>query len=244
MPDALSLLNMNNTCHLECLMWAVYDGALLVGGWPELPGNCPWSTLLASLYRHIYRGHEDVAHCPPYPLASWDCQERVEALCREGRLGSTWGGQWRASRPRRRSRSSSQCCSQTLAQGYRNGHSHSSSPCPPSRCHCGATLSLNANTMPKLASAVNIMSHAWSNHSCGGMVRASLNDEDAWEDDFQTPHMLVHHIVQWEGAAAENQPQGAWKPPEEAPSGDCVTKWILVIRRQCLLVVWRWSIKV
>ena len=31
MPDALSLLNLNNTCHLEHLTWVVYDGALLVG---------------------------------------------------------------------------------------------------------------------------------------------------------------------------------------------------------------------
>ena len=30
-PDALSLLNINDTCHLERLAWAVYDGALLVG---------------------------------------------------------------------------------------------------------------------------------------------------------------------------------------------------------------------
>ena len=40
-PDALSLLNMNDVCHLECLVWAVYDGALLVGVWPELPGSHP-----------------------------------------------------------------------------------------------------------------------------------------------------------------------------------------------------------
>ena len=31
MPDALSLLNVNNTHHLQHLTWAVYDGALLVG---------------------------------------------------------------------------------------------------------------------------------------------------------------------------------------------------------------------
>ena len=31
MPDALSLLNINDARHLECLAWAVYDGALLVG---------------------------------------------------------------------------------------------------------------------------------------------------------------------------------------------------------------------
>ena len=107
MPDALSLLDMNHARHLEHLTWAVYDGALLAGGWLELPGNCLWCTVLAGLYRHICRGHEDVAHCPPYTLASWDCQERVEVLHREGMLGSMWGGQPRASRLRRRSRSSS-----------------------------------------------------------------------------------------------------------------------------------------
>ena len=195
MPDALALLNMNNARHLEHLVWAVYDGALLVGGWPELPGNCPWSTVLAGLYKHIYRGHEDMAHCPPHTLASWDCQERIEVLRRRGRLSSTWGGQRRASRPRRRSRSSSRCCSQTLAQGDRNRHSCSPSPCMPLRCHCGATLYPNANTMPKLALAVNILSYARSSHSGGGVAQASLDDEDTWEDEFQTTHTPVRCVV-------------------------------------------------
>ena len=31
MPDALSLLNLNDGHHLKCLTWMVYDGALLVG---------------------------------------------------------------------------------------------------------------------------------------------------------------------------------------------------------------------
>ena len=106
-PDALALLNMNDAHHLECLAWAVYDGVLLVGRQPKLPGNRPWCMGLAGLYKHIYRGHEDVAHCLPHTLASWDCQERIEALHRGVRLSSTWGGQRRASRPRRRSRSSS-----------------------------------------------------------------------------------------------------------------------------------------
>ena len=105
-PDALALLNVNDARHLKCLAWAVYDGALLVGRWPKLRGNHPWCTMLAGLYKHIYRGHKDAAHCPPHTLASWDCQERIEALHRGGRLSSTWGGQRRASRPRR-SRSSS-----------------------------------------------------------------------------------------------------------------------------------------
>ena len=49
--------------------------------------------------------------------------------------------------------------------------------------------------MPKLASAINIPSHAWSSHSGGGMAQASLDDEDTWDDDFQTPHTPVHCIV-------------------------------------------------
>ena len=133
-------------------------------------------------------------------------------------------GQQRASRPR----SSSRCHSQTPAQGDRNGHSHGSSPCMPSRCHCGAALYPDANTMPKLASAVNVLFHAWSSHSCGEMARASLDDEDAWEDDFQTPHMPVHHVVWQEG----DWLQGGWKPPGEAPAGVLVIRWILVRRRQ------------
>ena len=40
-PDALALLNMNNIRHLEHLTWVVYDGALLVGPWPELSGDHP-----------------------------------------------------------------------------------------------------------------------------------------------------------------------------------------------------------
>ena len=84
-PNALSLLNVDDACHLECLMWAVYDGTLLVGGQPKLPGDHLWCTMLAGLYKHIYRGHDDVAHCPPHTLGSWDCQERIEVLCRGGR---------------------------------------------------------------------------------------------------------------------------------------------------------------
>ena len=81
----LYLLNVNDAHHLEYLMWAIYDGALLVGERPKLPGNCPWCTVLAGLYRHIYKAMR-MAHCLPYMLAYWDCQERVEALCQEGRI--------------------------------------------------------------------------------------------------------------------------------------------------------------
>ena len=52
--------------------------------------------------------------------------------------------------------------------------------------------------MPKLISAVNVLSHAQSSHPGGGMAQASLNDNNAWDDDFQTPHMPVLCVVQRE----------------------------------------------
>ena len=175
MPDALALLNVDDAHHLKCLAWAVYDGALLAGAWPELPGDCPWCRVLAVLHKHIYQGHDDAAHCPPHTLGSWDCQEQIEALWRGGGLSSTQGGWRRASWHRRRSRSSSRCHSQTPARGNRDGHSRDSPPCTPSRCYCGASAFLDANTLPKLASTVNVPTHAQSSHSSGGMAWASLD---------------------------------------------------------------------
>ena len=107
MPDALALLNMDDACHLECLTWAVYDGTLLVGPWPKLPGDHPWCTVLAGLHKHIYRGRDDAVHCLLHTLGSWDWQEQIEVLWRGGRLSSTRGGWRRTYWPRRRSRSSS-----------------------------------------------------------------------------------------------------------------------------------------
>ena len=85
-PNALALLNIEDTRHLEHLMWAVYNGTLLVGPRPELLGACTWCTVLAGLQRHIYRGRDDVAHCPPQTLGSWDHEEWVEALHHVGSL--------------------------------------------------------------------------------------------------------------------------------------------------------------
>ena len=155
--------------------------------------------MLVGLYKHIYWGCNDVAHCPPYTLASWDCQERTEVLHREGRLGAAWSGHKRASRSRRRSRSSSRHCFRMPDLRDWSGHSCCSLPNMPSKCHCGEPLSLGANTTPKLPSAVNILAYAWSSCSAGGMARASLDDKEAWEDDFQTPHTPVCCVVGQDG---------------------------------------------
>ena len=49
MPDALALLKVEDARHLECLVWAVYDGMLLVDPQPKLLGDHPWCTVLAGL---------------------------------------------------------------------------------------------------------------------------------------------------------------------------------------------------
>ena len=213
-PDALSLLNVNDVHHLERLMWVAYDAALLVGKQPELPRNCQWCTVLVGLYKHIYRGRYDVAYCPPHTLASWDCQERTKALHQEGKLGSVWSGHRRASRPRRRSRSSSRHRSRTLGLRDWSRHFCCSPPNTPLRCNCWEPSSQGADTMPKLASAVNLPSYAKSSHSGGGMARASLDEED----DFQTPHMPVHHVVQCDRGSCGEPATERMEPAEGSPS--------------------------
>ena len=94
--DALALLNIEDTRHLEHLAWAVYDGALLSGA-------RAWCAMLAGLQRHIYRGRDDVAHYLPQMLGSWDHEEWVETLHHVGGLS----GRRRTSQPQRRSKSSS-----------------------------------------------------------------------------------------------------------------------------------------
>ena len=52
--------------------------------------------------------------------------------------------------------------------------------------------------MPKLSSAVSIPAYARSSHSAGGVAQASLDDDEDWEEDFQTQHTPVHLMVRWE----------------------------------------------
>ena len=87
----------------------------------------------------------------------------------------------------------------------RSHHGAATPPCIPSRCYCGATASPGTNTTPKLALAVNVPSHAQSSHSGEGMAQASLNDDDAWEDDFQTPHTPFCRIV-WREDDSRGEP--------------------------------------
>ena len=99
----------------------------------------------------------------------------------------------------------------------RSHHRVTTPPCMASRCYCGATAFPSANTMPKLASAVNVPSHAWSSHLGEGMAWASLDDDNAWDDDFQTPHTPVHHIVWREDDSCREPVDGRMESSRRSP---------------------------
>ena len=114
--DTMPLVNLNDTRHLEHLAWAVYNRALCVGNCPELRGECQWCTVLAGIFQHIYKGRNKTAHCLPYTLVSWNCQQRTDVVCEECRQNTTRGGhdgghrargQGLRSGPRRRSKTPS-----------------------------------------------------------------------------------------------------------------------------------------
>ena len=116
-------------------------------------------------------------------------------------------------------------------QGTRDGHSCGLSPphafemspwsdytpCTPLRCYCGVATSPNVSTTPKVASTVKIPSHAQSSHSGEGMARASLDEDEVWEDDFQTPHTQVHHVMQWEDEGHRCSAEGRLESSRGSP---------------------------
>ena len=134
-PDAMPLVNLNDTWLLEHLAWAVYNGVLHVGNHPELPGEHQWCTMLAGIFQHIYKGRGETAHCLPYTLASLDCQQRTDMVCEECRQNTTHGRHDDGHGARGQgSRSSSRCCSKTSSQkGWTRFTCNSPPNTPPSK---------------------------------------------------------------------------------------------------------------
>ena len=162
--------------------------------------------MLASIFKHIYRGCDKTAHCPPYTLASWDCQQRTKVLCKEQRRGAMQCQHNDGPRAKRqRSRSSSRCHSRTPSQMGWSRYSCCSPPNMPPRCHSmGEPFSPSSNTTPKLSSVMSVLAYAKSSHSERGVAWASLDDDEDWEEDFQTLHTPVCHMVrQEEGGQGE-----------------------------------------
>ena len=76
------------------------------------------------------------------------------------------------------------------------------------RCYCGVATSHDISTTPKVALVVNVPPYTWSSHSSKGMVQASLNQDKALEDDFQTQHMPVHRVMRWEDNGHQSSAEG------------------------------------
>ena len=83
-----------------------------------------------------------------------------------------------------------------------------SPPCTLLRCCCSVATSHNICTTPKVASVVNIPTYAWSSHSGKGMAWASLDQDEAQEDDFQTQHTPVHCMMWWEDDGCRASAEG------------------------------------
>ena len=60
---------------------------------------------------------------------------------------------------------------------------------------------------------MSIPAYARSICSAGGVAQALLDDDEDWEEDFQTSHTPIHHMVGWEegsqGELAQEQMQAS-----------------------------------
>ena len=69
-------------------------------------------------------------------------------------------------------------------------------------------VSHNVCTTPKVDSAVNVPTYAWTSHSGEGTACALLDHDEALEDNFQTQHMPVHHVMQQEDDGCRSSAEG------------------------------------
>ena len=98
-------------------------------------------------------------------------------------------------------------------------------PCVTTRCYCSAATPHDVSTTPKVASVVNVPPHTRSSHSGEGTAWASLDHDEALENDFQTQHMPVHHIMQWEDTGHRSSAEGRLECSRGSPrqqTGYCV----------------------
>ena len=115
--------------------------------------------------------------------------------------------------------------------------------------------------------------YAWSSHSGEGTAWASLDQDEALEDDFQTQHMPVHHVMWWEDNSHRSSAEGRLECSRGSPgqrTGYCVdigeeeetletvdptwqtTRWLQLAVQgisalslaKCLLAAWQWSVRV
>ena len=98
-----------------------------------------------------------------------------------------------------------------------DGHSCGPSPHMSSRCHHGVTTPPCTTSRCYCGTAVNIPSHTWSSHTGEGMAWASLNEDEALEDDFQILHTLVCHIMWWKDDSCRCSAEGRLESSRGSP---------------------------
>ena len=208
--DALALMNLKDTSHLEHLTWAVYD-SMYVGSHPELPGECQWCTVLAGIFKHINKGCDETAHCPPYTLVC-DCQQRTEVVCEKHRQNATCCRHNDGQRARgQRSRSGSRCHSKTPSQkGWMRYTCGSPPNTLPLRYHCvGELFSPSLDTTPKLSLTVSVLAYARPRWMMTKMGKRTFR-----------PHTPLCAMWSDERKAAKaNQLLSKWRPQEEVQHG-------------------------
>ena len=208
-PDALALLNVEDTHHLECLAWVVYDGILMVGPWPKLLGNRPWCSAGWATATHL----QVLRRCGSLPATDTKFLGpsgvgRSTAPCGRPQLHTKWVEmsipapeeilkQLMSSLPDAGSGWTFMCHvpPHAFEMSTRSDFTH--------LCdfkvllqHCSTAASHDISTTPKVALAVNIPPYAQSSHSGEGTAWASLDQDEALEDDFQTQHTPVHRVMQ------------------------------------------------
>ena len=109
-------------------------------------------------------------------------------------------------------------------------------PCVTARCYCGAVVAHNVGTTPKMALAVNVPPYARSSHSGEGTAWASLDQDEALEDDFQTQHMPIHCVRQWEDNVCRSSAGGRLECPGGSP-GQCTGYCIDISEEEMLETV-------
>ena len=155
-------------------------------------------------------------------MASWDCQQRTDVVCEQN---TTCGGHDGGHRARGQgSRNGFRCHSKTPSQ---KGWTRFTRGSPPNTLllrypRAGELFSPSLDTTLRLSSAVSILAHARSSCSAEGVAQASLDDDKDWEEDFQTPHTLMHHVVRKEEG-------GQGKPAAEQmeASGGSPAWWVM-----------------
>ena len=192
--------------------------SLHVFHYTELPGECQWSTMLADIFQHIYKSHDETAHCPPYTLVSWDCQQRTDVVCEECRQNTAHGRHDGGCRARGQGlRSGSRHRSKTPSQKGWTRFTHGSPPNTlPLRYPSAGELfspSLDTTPMPGLAA----LQRVWP-RPCWMMTKTGRRT-------FR-PHTPLCTMWSSERKVAKaNQLLSRWRPQEEVWHGGSWPAW-------------------